>query len=52
MMGGDGSNYRKNLQRAVLSTTSGRAKFMKDRSNMRTGGTDLVVYWTGGSCYE
>lgn len=39
------SNYRENLLRAVLSTTLGCAKFMKDRSNMRTGGTNPIVYW-------
>lgn len=50
MTGGDRSNYGRNLSRAVLSTALGRAKFMKDRSNMRTGGTNPIVYWTDGSC--
>jgi len=40
----------KHLSRAVLSMALGRAKFIKDRSNMRTGETDSIVYWTGDSC--
>lgn len=50
MTGGDRRNYGRNLSRAVLSTALGRAKFMKDRSNMRTGETNPIVYWTDGSC--
>lgn len=51
-MGRDESNYKKNLVHVVLSTTLGRAKFMKDRSNVRIGEIDPAVYWISGSCYE